>query len=69
MDQRAYGERDCLIISPMSSHHVNFLVPRDKNLYLITEFKRIDPIFNHPMILEKNILLNLEEFKEMIKNQ
>ncbi len=62
---KGIGGRDCLIISTMSSHNVNILVTHDKNLLKSTQFKRIDPVFNPPMILEKNKPLNLEEFKEI----
>ena len=63
------GGRDSLIISTMTLNNVEVLVTHDKNLLRLTQFSRIDPVFNPPLVLEINQPLNEVEFKTSSKNQ
>lgn len=63
------GGRDCLIISTMTLNNVEVLVTHDKNLLRLTQFSRIDPVFNPPLVLEINQPLDEAEFKVLSKNQ
>ena len=60
--------RDCLILSTMNLVNVEILVTHDKNLLVLDKFKRIDPVFNPPLILEKNQLFNVEEYQKKLKS-
>jgi len=63
------GGRDSLIISTMTLNNVEVLVTHDKNLLRLTQFSRIDPVFNPPLVLEINQPLDEAEFKTLSKNQ
>ena len=63
------GGRDSSIISTMTLNNVEVLVTHDKNLLRLTQFSRIDPVFNPPLVLEINQPLDEAEFKTLSKNQ
>ncbi len=50
---RRIGGRDCLILATMDLHNVGILVTNDKKLLNLDQYKRVIPIFNPPIIMEK----------------
>ncbi len=65
---KGIGGRDCLILSAMNLSKVEILVTHDKNLLMLEKFKRIDPVFNPPLILEKNQVFNVEEYQKKLNS-
>lgn len=65
---KGIGGRDCLILSTMNLSKVEILVTHDKNLLMLEKFKRIDPVFNPPLILEKNQEFNVEEYQKRLNS-
>lgn len=49
------GGRDAMLLATMKKYNVPTLVTNDKNLLKLTELKRIDPIFDPPLVLEVEI--------------
>ena len=65
---KGIGGRYCLILSTMNLSKVEILVTHDKNLLMLEKFKRIDPVFNPPLILEKNQVFNVEEYQKRLNS-
>lgn len=63
---KGIGGRDCLILATMELNEVNVLVTNDKNLLSLDYIKRIDPVFNPPLILEKGEKFNSKQYKERL---
>lgn len=62
------GGRDCLILATMEFFKLETIVTNDKNLLTQIELRRIDPVFDPPMVLEKGELFNLQKYKEKLKS-
>ncbi|WP_457557727.1 type II toxin-antitoxin system VapC family toxin [Candidatus Harpocratesius sp.] len=61
---KGVGGRDCLILATMHLYSVSTLVTNDKNLLSLVNFKRINPIFDPPLILEKGDKFNREYYQK-----
>lgn len=59
------GGRDTAILSVLDEGDT--VITHDKNLLMLASFKRIDPCFNPPLILEVDEKLNAKEYKELLK--
>ena len=62
--QLGIGGRDTLILSTMDRIKINTIATHDKNILNLKKYKRIDPVFKKPLILEINEEFDEEEFKE-----
>ena len=63
---RGIGGRDSLILSTMAQEDINTIVTHDKNILMLEELKRIDPVFNPPFILEIGEKFDTNAFKSRI---
>ncbi len=61
------GGRDTLILATMDRLKVLTIYTHDKNILNLVNYKRIDPVFNPPLILEINEKFNEEVFRERSK--
>lgn len=50
---KGIGGRDCLILASMLTKDIETIVTNDKNLLRIESLRRIDPVFDPPLILNK----------------
>jgi len=65
--RKGIGGRDALILATMEQEQINTLVSHDKNLLELINLRRIDPVFNPPLILEIGDKFDQIEFKNRIK--
>lgn len=49
---KGIGGRDAIIISTMDLHQINTIATHDKGILRLNHLRRIDPVFDPPMILE-----------------
>ncbi|MBD3196997.1 MAG: PIN domain-containing protein [Candidatus Lokiarchaeota archaeon] len=61
------GGRDALILETMDRFNVSTIATHDKNILKLNKYKRIDPVFESPLILEKYEEFNEQIFKEKMK--
>ena len=61
------GGRDTLILATMDKLKVNTIATHDKNILALTSYRRIDPVFDPPLILEIGDGLNNRDFQEKLK--
>ncbi|MBN1800089.1 MAG: PIN domain-containing protein [Candidatus Lokiarchaeota archaeon] len=62
------GGRDTLILSTMNRMKVSTIATHDKNILALKKYKRIDPVFDPPLILEIDEEFDKKLFEEKIKN-
>ena len=62
------GGRDTLILATMDRFKVSTIATHDKNILALKKYKRIDPVFDPPLILEIDEDLDNQEFKEKLEN-
>ncbi len=65
---KGIGGRDALILATMEQEQVNTLVTHDKNLLELVNLRRIDPVFNPPLIIEIGEKFDPNEFKRRIQS-
>ncbi len=61
------GGRDTLILATMDRVKVLTIYTHDKNILTLQNYKRIDPVFDPPLILEINEKFNEQVFRERLK--
>jgi len=59
---KGIGGRDCLILASMLTKDVETIVTNDKNLLRIESLRRIDPVFDPPLILSKGEAFDESKF-------
>lgn len=64
---KGIGGRDALLMATMLKFNVSTIVTNDKNLLSLVELRRIDPIFNPPLILEIGENFNSVTYEELVK--
>ncbi len=64
---KGIGGRDALILATMEQEQVNTLVTHDKNLLELLNVRRIDQVFNPPLLLEVGEKFDQIEFKKRIQ--
>ncbi len=62
------GDRDTLILATMDRLKVTTIATHDKNILTLKGYKRIDPVFKPPLILEINDNFDNQNFQEKLKN-
>ena len=62
------GGRDTLILASMDRLKVSTIATHDKNVLALKNYKRIDPVFDPPLILEIDDDFNNKDFQEKLKN-
>ena len=60
------GGRDALIAATMDEHHVTTIVTNDKNMLALKVYRRIDPVFDPPLIFEIGEEFDPDLFKRRI---
>ncbi len=60
------GGRDTLILATMDRIKVSTIATHDKNILRLKKYKRIDPVFDPPLILEINEDFNDNIFREKL---
>ncbi|MHA1273773.1 MAG: type II toxin-antitoxin system VapC family toxin [Promethearchaeota archaeon] len=61
--QLGIGGRDTLILTSMDKMNIKTIATHDKNILTLKEYKRIDPVFDPPLIFEIGEAFNYQEFK------
>jgi len=62
------GGRDTLILATMDRLKVSTIATHDKNILALKNYKRIDPVFDPPLILEIDEDFDNQDFQEKLKN-
>ncbi len=62
------GGRDTLILVTMDRLKVSTIATHDKNILALKNYKRIDPVFDPPLILEIDDDFDNQDFQEKLKN-
>ena len=62
------GGRDTLILATMDRLKVSTIATHDKNILALKNYKRIDPVFEPPLILEIDEDFDNQDFQEKLKN-
>lgn len=62
------GGRDTLILATMDRLKVSTIATHDKNILKLKKYKRIDPVFDPPLILEIDEEFNEKNFKDKLEN-
>ena len=62
------GGRDTLILASMDRLKVSTIATHEKNILALKNYKRIDPVFNPPLILEIDEYFDNQDFQEKLKN-
>ncbi len=62
------GGRDTLILATMDRLKVSTIATHDKNILELKNYKRIDPVFYPPLILEIDEEFDNQVFKQKLKN-
>ncbi|MHA1489276.1 MAG: hypothetical protein ACTSRI_06440 [Promethearchaeota archaeon] len=60
------GGRETLILATMDELKVNTIATHDKNILTLKKYRRIDPVFDPPLILESGEDFNKQDFQEKI---
>ena len=61
------GGRDTLILASMDRRKVSTIITHDKNILMLKNYNRIDPVFDPPLILEINEEFNEKDFQEKLR--
>ncbi|MGV9141424.1 MAG: type II toxin-antitoxin system VapC family toxin [Promethearchaeota archaeon] len=61
------GGRDTLILATMDKFGLKTIATHDKNTLALDEYKRIDPVFNPPLIFEEGEKFDEILFKQRLK--
>ena len=61
------GGRDTLILATMDRLKVTTIYTHDKNILILENYKRIDPVFDPPLIFEIEEKFNEKIFQERLK--
>lgn len=67
--KRGIGGRDAILMATLMKFNIKTIVTNDKNLLSLTEFRRINPIFNPPMVLEIGKNFDFVKYKKMLQKQ
>ncbi|KKN19030.1 hypothetical protein LCGC14_0949900 [marine sediment metagenome] len=62
------GGRDTIILATMDRLKVSTIATHDKNILTLKSYRRIDPIFDPPLILEIGEEFNNQDFQEKLKH-
>ena len=62
------GGRDTLILATMDRLKVSKIATHDRNILALKKYKRIDPVFDPPLVLEINEQFNKKIFQEKLKS-
>ncbi len=62
------GGRDTLILATMDRLKVSIVATHNKNILTLKKYKRIDPVFDPPLVLEIDEDFNVQEYQEKLKN-
>ncbi|MBA7637858.1 hypothetical protein ES703_45507 [subsurface metagenome] len=62
------GGRDTLILATMDRLKVSTIATHDKNILTLKSYRRIDPVFEPPLILEIGEDLNNQNFQEKLNH-
>ncbi|MCJ7648951.1 MAG: PIN domain-containing protein [Candidatus Lokiarchaeota archaeon] len=62
------GGRDTLILATMDRLKVSTIGTHDKNILALKSYKRIDPVFDPPLILDIDEEFDIQDFQEKLKN-
>ena len=62
------GGRDTLILATMDRLKVSTIVTHDKNILTLKSYRRIDPVFEPPLILEIDENFNNQNFQEKLNH-
>ncbi|MHA1147459.1 MAG: type II toxin-antitoxin system VapC family toxin [Promethearchaeota archaeon] len=66
--QLGIGGRDTLILSTMDRLKVSTIATHDKNILKLKKYRRIDPAFKSPLILDINEEFDEKDFKLRLEN-
>lgn len=61
------GGRDALIIATMNRRGVQTIVTHDKNFLSLQDYKRIDPCFEEPLVLDIGVNFDQNQFRSKLK--
>lgn len=64
---KGIGGREALILATMINYPIKTIATNDTNILAITDIKRIDPIFDPPLVLDIGKIFGKEEYKQRIK--
>lgn len=62
------GGRDTLILATLDRLKVSTIGTHDKNILALKSYKRIDPVFDPPLILEIDEEFDDQDFQDNLKN-
>ncbi len=62
------GGRDTLILATMDRLKVSTIATHDKNILALKNYKRIDPVFDPPLVLEIDENFDKQDYQEKLKN-
>ncbi len=62
------GGRDTIILATMDRLKVSTIATHDKNILTLKNYRRIDPIFDPPLILEIGEEFNNQDFQEKLEH-
>jgi len=62
------GGRDTLILATMDRLKVSTIATHDKNILALSSYRRIDPVFDPPLILEIDEDFNNQNFQEKLNH-
>lgn len=65
---KGIGGTDALLLATMEQEQINTIVTHDKILLELINLRRIDPVFNPPLVLEIGERFDLNEFKRRIQS-
>lgn len=66
--QLGIGGRDTLILATMDRLKVSTIATHDKGILKLKKYKRIDPVFKSPLILDINEEFDEKDFKLRLEN-
>ena len=62
------GGRDTLILATMDRLKISTIATHDKNILALRNYKRIDPVFDPPLVLEIDEEFDEKNFKDRLEN-
>ena len=65
--KKGIGGRDAVILAMMEQDQIETIITHDKNILKLNNLRRIDPVFNPPLILEITEDFDQEQFKKRIQ--
>jgi predicted nucleic acid-binding protein len=66
--KKGIGGRDAIILATLEQEQVDTIITHDKNLLELKNLRRIDPVFNPPLLLETGEKFDQTEFKEKLRD-